>query len=302
MSRAPHFLLLGASGLIGRNLRNSLSPHDALMTYHANPFPGGVPFDPLTQRIKSLGRGVKACTHALILFADSKPDSCFANPDRTQAINVDCLQPLASDLLDCGIAPVFISTEFVFDGARGNYREDDPTYPILVYGRQKLAAEQQLAALDPSILILRLAKCFGSDPADGTLFTHWLAQLNRGVTHLACASDQIFSPLHAGEAAWAMLAAATAGLTGIFHLAGPQAYSRLALLELLLNEVRRHTPVELTVHPCYLRDFKLPEPRPLDVSLSTEKLRATGCLQTAPLADHCTALVAQWLETVPLLR
>ena len=302
MSRPPRFLVLGASGLIGRNLSTCLAPENAVMTYASTPFAGGVSFNPLTQRLKDLGRDARACTHALILFADSKPDSCFANPARSQQINVDCLRTLATDLLDAGIAPVFTSTEFVFAGSGGNYRETDPADPVLLYGRQKQAAENLLTSLDPSVLILRLAKCFGSEPQDGTIFTHWLGQLSRGVTHLACASDQIFSPLHATEAARALLAAATAGLAGIYHLAGRRPWSRLALLELLLAEVRRHTPVDLTVQPCSLHDFNLPEPRPLNVSLCTDKLRATGCLQTAPLATHCATIVAKWLETAPVLR
>jgi len=294
MSRSPRFIVFGASGLIGRAFHRRLSASEALFTYHLRPFPGGIRFDPLNQRLRDLGSDIRSCTHAFILFANSKPDSCYADPVRSRAINVECLGPLVRDLLATGIRPIFTSSEFVFDGTKGSYTEIDQPNPVLVYGRQKLEAEQLLHSIDPSILIFRLAKTFGRERGDRTLFTSWLKELEGCPNRIRCAADQVFSPICIDDVCEAMIRSAEAGLKGLYHLCGERRFTRLELLELLLFKVRMRQDVLTRIEPCSIQDFCLPEKRPADVSMVPARLRATGNLRPKDVVEVCAEIVNEW--------
>lgn len=288
------FIVLGASGLIGRAFRRRLGSRKAILTYNRHPFKGGVRFDPLVDRLSVLGEGVRDCRSAVILFADSKPDSCFTHPRESQTVNVDCLPALVEDLLELDIQPIFTSTELVFDGSRGMYAEDDSPNPILLYGRQKLAAERLLMGLSPSVLIFRLAKSFGTERGDGTFFTEWLRALEYPAAVLHCAADQAFSPIHSDDVAASVIRAADERLSGLYHLGGRTRFTRLELLNMLMVRARAHFEVQAQIVPCSIDDLPLPEKRPHDVSLDVRRLDATGCLQTRDVKDVCDELVSGW--------
>jgi dTDP-4-dehydrorhamnose reductase len=85
-------------------------------------------------------------------------------------------------------------------------------------------------------------------------------------------------------------------LKGIFNLAGPDSLSRIALFELLLDELGKVAPVDVKVLPCNINDFPLPERRPLNVSLRSVKLLAATGLSLTPMREVCRKAVANALR------
>src|SRR5690606_6471284 len=84
-----------------------------------------------------------------------------AHPDRTREVNVVPLRHL-TDL--CGrfkIKCVFFSTDFVFDGLHGPYREGDPVRPLNIYGKSKREAEQVLEQGGIQWAIIRTILVYG---------------------------------------------------------------------------------------------------------------------------------------------
>ena len=116
-----------------------------------------------------------------------------------------------------------------------------------------------------------MAKVVTSDPDEPGLIADWMRQLEAGVP-IRCARDQVFSPVDAGDVAEALTALALRGCTGIFHLGGPTALTRLEFLEMLVNEMARYRRIAPNIIRCSLRDLTFAEPRPLDASLSSEKV------------------------------
>ena len=88
------------------------------------------------------------------------------------------------------------------------------------------------------------------------------------------ATDQIFCPASVIDIAGAMIKLAETGLTGIYHVAGPEPLSRYDLNVLLIDAIHAvDERIRATVEPCSLRDMPFLEERPLNTSLSTQKLR-----------------------------
>ena len=119
-----------------------------------------------------------------------------------------------------GARLIHLSTDLVFDGEHGApYTEDDEPRPVMEYGQQKLEAEQLVRRLHPDALIVRTSLLYG--PPDGP--QEALARRDDVVFH----TDEIRTPIPVRELAAALLR--LIHQSGILHVAGPEALSRLEL-------------------------------------------------------------------------
>ena len=289
-TRRGKVLLLGGSSFVGRALFDRLGPARATPTYHRHPVPHGVPFDACTTRVSDAVENPEAYSHAVILLGDTDPESCAADTARSNAVNVEGLIAVIEELVSWQIKPIFLSSEFVFDGAKGNYVETDPVNPILTYGHQKVTVEQYLQERLDDYAIVRLAKVYGRRPGDGTLFANWLQALETQRV-IPCASDQVFSPVLVDDVVEALVRLIERDSQGLFHLGGPQAHSRLELLQMLVAAVREQRPVDVEISPRSIHDFPLQERRPLDVSLRSDKLIAATGIVLCSAQEACRAIV-----------
>ena len=283
-------MILGGSGYVGRHLFQRLGPEQAIATYCAQPLEGGVRFDALTMSLTDVIQAPETISHAVILLGDTSPDRCVEDLARSQALNVDSIISILQQLRRWNIKPIFTSTESVFDGTKGNYRETDEAVPILAYGRQKLEIERYLQSQSYQSVILRLAKVFGSQPQDGTMFTGWMDAVATGET-IYCAYDQVCSPIHVNDVAEGIIRVIDADCSGLFHVASRQPYAKIELLEMLLSEVRKYSTVRSEVVPMSINDFPVKERRPLNLSMRPDKfLNSTG-LQIDDMGSFCRSFV-----------
>ena len=85
-------------------------------------------------------------------------DQAEDEPERAIRINADAAGEAAAAARKIGASIIQLSTDYVFSGDEpGAYREDSPTGPIGVYGRSKLAGEEQVRGNNPDHLIVRTA-------------------------------------------------------------------------------------------------------------------------------------------------
>lgn len=284
-------LVLGASSFVGGHLLARLDRARTIATYNRRPIPNAVHFDSVEMPLSSVVPNPKALDYAVLLLGDTQPDSCVADRNRSQAVNVDSLKKVVDTLTGWGVPIVFTSSEFVFDGRKGEYVESDPPSPILLYGRQKLEMERYIASMSTEFVILRLAKVYGETRGDGTLFTAWLPVLLQGKT-IRAAQDQRFSPIFVGDVVGAILAVMEKKARGLYHAAGPMGASRFDFLRMLRSEVVKQSDARAEIAPCSIHDFDLPERRPENVTMHPDKLvAATGLILRQPL-ETCRRLAA----------
>jgi len=282
-------LVLGGSRFIGCHLLTALGGR-ALGTYNSVGFPGGIHFDARTHLIDSLINPSDGFTHAVILMGYSHPDVCAQDPQASQLLNVDSIKWQLDILKHLHIKPIFTSSDYVFSGHKGQYCETDTPDPLLTYGRQKHEIEQYIQSNFSDYTIFRLSKVYGLDPLDRTLFSGWLDLLAQPRV-IKCAADQVFTPVYVGDVVAAIKFAIDSNLSGLFHIGGPETYSRLALLNILIEAVNEHIDIQARVESCCINDFNLLEPRPLDTSLIADRYRiATGSAMLAP-TGACRKLV-----------
>jgi len=286
-------LVTGASGFVGRRLLDHLGPERGVGAYGARPMAGAIAFEAGRDRLADLASRLPSnLTHVFILHGAVNPERCAREWDATAAINVDSVTRLVQDCFAQGLTPVWFSTDYVFPGDRGFWRETDPTAPLTAYGRQKAAVEAWLQDQARPWLAVRLSKVVSDRIEPQNILGEWVGNIRRGET-MRCAYDQVLSPICADDAAGASIALAEAGATGLFNLAGPEAFTRLALLHLLISHVlATDRTAEPDVVPCRLADLGFSEARPLDTSLDIGKLQRTIGWRFTPMAELCARLAA----------
>jgi len=136
-------------------------------------------------------------------------------PASAQLINDTAVAGLANAAAAVGARLLHLSTDFVFDGASGRaYLPTDPTHPLSVYGRTKLAGEGHVLA-DQRGIVLRTAWVYA---AEGRNFVLTMLRLMRERDRLSVVADQIGTPTWASGIAmviWGMVGSGAQG--GLYH-------------------------------------------------------------------------------------
>ncbi len=146
-----------------------------------------------------------------------------ANPALTRRLNVEVTRLLAE--LSAEIPFVFLSTDLVFDGQKGNYTETDPVNPLHLYGETKAAAEQ-IVLQNPRHLVLRTSINGGISSGGNRGFNEQLRRVWKAGQKTRLFTDEFRCPIFAGETARAVWELATQHRTGLFHAAGAEKLSR----------------------------------------------------------------------------
>jgi dTDP-4-dehydrorhamnose reductase len=294
---SSHFLVIGASGLIGQRVLHRVGPERATGTYHRRSFSAGTPFDLAKDEIGDvIAQMGRRFTHGLILGGIVNIDECARNTSESTAVNVLGVIRTIEGLLRHDIVPIFASSDAVYDGRRGNWRESDPAEPIITYGRQKLEVERYLLRRGLPFIALRIANILDPDLAQSGVLGPWIRCLAEGEV-IACATDQRFCPLGLDDVVTAICQLAKKGANGVFNLGGGEPISRIELLEMLAAATARHRTIKPVIKRCSLRDFPFLESRPLDLTLSIEKLRAATTYRPESLAAICERAARKTLES-----
>ena len=147
-------------------------------------------------------------------------DQAEDEPERAFRINADAAGEIADAAARTGAAVIQLSTDYVFDGqGEGPYREDAPVNPLGVYGRSKLAGEEQVRAANPRHAIVRTAWVYSPF---GRNFVKSMMAAAATRDRLTVVDDQRGSPTSALDLADGLLAMIEAGggWGETYHLAG----------------------------------------------------------------------------------
>ncbi|MDF3352168.1 dTDP-4-dehydrorhamnose reductase [Sulfitobacter sp. KE34] len=144
-----------------------------------------------------------------------------------QVINGNAPGAMAQACADLGIPLVHLSTDYVFDGAgQVPWKPGDPTVPLGVYGRTKLAGEEAIRAIGCRHVILRTSWVFS---AHGSNFVKTMLRLSGSRNALSIVDDQIGGPTPAAAIAKSCLRIVEAlqggQRGGTYHYAGSPAVS-----------------------------------------------------------------------------
>jgi len=202
-------------------------------------------------------------------------DLCERERELAYRTNVEGTRALAQAAEKAGSFLIYISSDYVFDGNRGMYREADRTDPVNYYGYTKLLGEQFCRGC-----IARTCVTYGARPASGKVnFALWLINGLKSGQRLNVVRDQFITPTLNTSLARMVLEIADKRLCGVYHLAGATRISRYDFALELAREFDLNPSLVLSSR---MEDLKWTAKRPMDSSLDTSK--AMGDLMEKPLA------------------
>jgi len=287
-------LITGASGLVGSRLLESAARagHEtiAICNQHEAKSPNVHRLDLRNQ--DELRRVLRHVSPDVVVHsaAATDVDLCEREPRMAFLINASSTQVLAEECANTDCHLVYISTDYVFDGQRGNYRETDQTSPVNAYGKSKLAGEEAVQAASNSFCVARTSVVYGWGREFRPNFASWVYKQLRAGRTVRVVKDQYASPTLDSQLAKMLLEVAEKRLSGIIHLAGAARLSRYEFAQEMARMFR--LPLELAI-PINADSSSWVARRPRDSSLNVEKATKLLTNKPAALKESLTELAEQ---------
>ena len=268
-------LLTGATGQLGASLRERLRADDVVAPTHAELDLA----DP--RKIAAVVRDL--CPHLILnTAAYTAVDQAETNTEASHVLNAEAPGALARAAAANGAAVIHYSTDYVFNGSKPTpYEESDPTDPLNVYGRSKLAGEAAVAASGAPHVIFRVCWLYSRIRSN---FLLTMLRLGRSQATIAVVNDQTGSPTSAAVIADATVEVLRLGRAdlpaflarngGIFHLACQGHATWFEFAEAIFAEARAAgLPLNVRdVRPISTAEFPRPARRPSNSRLDLRRV------------------------------
>lgn len=235
-------LVTGSNGLLGQKLVAALrnDPEVKLIASSRGedrtPDPGGYLYLSLDCTDAASVHRAFDETHPDVVIhtaAMTNVDACELDPMACRLQNVTAVQHLVEASKNIEAHLIHLSTDFIFDGERGPYREVDTPNPLSIYGHSKWDAERIVIdsglkkwAIARTIIVYGIAK--GLSRSNVVLWAK--SALEKGQP-IKVVHDQWRMPTLAEDLAEGCIRIAKRGATGIFNLSGPDGMSILELVQ-----------------------------------------------------------------------
>ena len=287
-------LITGASGLLGKKIVE-LAQNDFTITpiHKTRPLHSSSVKLDVTESLAVLNLLNKLEPDVVIHTAsETNVDKCEIEKEHAWKINAEGTRNLAEACQNVNAKLVYASTDYVFDGEKGMYTEEDKPNPVNYYGVTKLEGEKQVIEQCKNYAILRTSVLFGWHPWKQN-FATWIINKLKQQQEIMVVEDHYNTPTLADNLAEMAVEIAKNDLQGIYHASGSERISRY--------EFGKRIARTFNLDPDLIRPVKMSQltawiaKRPRDSSLNTDKIQKQ--LKTKPLnITEGLNKMKQWME------
>jgi dTDP-4-dehydrorhamnose reductase len=197
-------------------------------------------------------------------------DSCEKEVELCCLLNRDAVGWMAEP----GIPMVHLSTDYIFNGSSGPYREDDVPEPMGVYGKTKLESEPLVLNACSKSIIVRTMTLWGRGNKLRPSFVDFVKNSLQDGTSINIVTDQIGNPTLASDLATAIWKLIDGSFSGVYHVCGSELVSRYDWAVKTAEYYGLNTNL---IQPCLTEDLGQAALRPLNSGFILDKLiRDTG--------------------------
>lgn len=264
-------LVVGASGQIGGAVYKSLleKNQDVMGTWFSQPARGMRKLD-VNDRSRLFKLVKEASPDVIYACAGmTNVDRCESEPKESFRINVVGLANLVEAANRANAKIVLLSSDYIFDGAKGPYDVTDLPNPLNVYGYHKVLCEQHVATVAKSFLIVRTTVVYGWEAVGKNFIARLLHKLSQG-QKVKVPSDQIGSPTYNRNFSRALIELVSKDEHGVFHVSGSTQTDRYAFA---VRAAQVFGLDSRLIHAVSTADLKQKARRPLKAGLKLDKTR-----------------------------
>jgi dTDP-4-dehydrorhamnose reductase len=261
------FLVTGSAGLVGSQVVKDLikSNHQVYSVYHENPPVEGIPIQmdlKNPQQIKQVIQKIKP-QKIIHLAAMTNVDLCETNQEEAILLNENSTKTIAIQAAATHAFLLYLSTDYVFGGETGFYKETDSPNPKGFYGKTKLGGELVLKNMASNWSIARTSTPFGIHSKKKN-FPIWVKENLELKKSINVVDDQFTSPTYVPNLSKMLIEVSTREINGIIHLAGASRISRYEFSKLIAQKLNLDDSL---LKPTKLNQMTWTAPRPKDSSL-----------------------------------
>jgi dTDP-4-dehydrorhamnose reductase len=276
-------LITGAGGLLGTSLSMTLESYnyEVYSGYNVSLPLYGKPIKMDLSDPNQINRAFEKIRPNIIIHcaAITNVDMCEQKKSLAYIVNSISTLNLILQAKKINSFFVYISTDYIFSGDKGMYKENDEPHPINFYGFTKWMGERYLKTVDIDHLIIRPSVIYGTRPASGKInFVLWLLEELTRNRSVRIVTDQYVSPTLNTNLSQMIIEAIEKELTGTYHMAGAERVSRY---EFAIRVADTFGLDKSLINEAYMSDMNWIAKRPRDSSLDISKAFRT--LKNKPL-------------------
>ena len=234
-------LITGSNGLLGQTLVRKLKANKAFQLIATSKGENrisekeGYTYDEMDITSKDSVQAVLEKHQPYVLIntaAMTQVDQCEERKKDSRTLNVSAVEYLVKECEKYDTHLIQLSTDFIFDGEDGPYKETDSPFPLSYYGETKLEAEEIIKNSKSRWAIARTILVYGIvDDMSRSNIVLWAKSALEQKKELRIVNDQFRSPTYVGDLADGCILIAEQGATGIFHLSGKDLMSIVELVQ-----------------------------------------------------------------------
>lgn len=219
-------------------------------------------------------------------------DYCEQHPEECHQVNVVATGLLIDAVLEANCHFELVSTDFVFDGEKGNYNETDEVGPLSVYAQSKVDAENLLLQCgSDNWSIARTIIVFGTGhQLSRSNLILWALEALPKAEPMKLVNDQFRAPTWADDLAYGCVEIVLRKQKGIFHLSGPDTYAIDEIVRRIAAHIGIIAPEIETISSSTLNQ---PAKRPPKTGFDLSKAARLLNYHPLTLEESVTALLAE---------
>ena len=221
------------------------------------------------------------------LAAMTDVDECEKTPEIAFDVNVKATENLLTSFKGKFI---YISTDYVFDGEKGPYFEDDKVNPMSVYGKTKLYGENLVQQSDIDWVILRSNIIFSYSDRTKASFVNWVVDSLKKRQMITVVNDQWNNPTWTNDLAKVISKIIEKDINGLYHYGGRDYLNRLEFAKMIASTFGLDGSL---IKPITTSELNWLAQRPLKSGLYTNKIELDLGIEALPIQKALDEMVSQ---------
>lgn len=302
-------IITGGSGMLGMSLVYSLGGEfDVFASYRTNHIEmKRARFIPLDITIKNeVFRVIEKINPDLVIHtaALTNVDFCEDNPEKAREVNICGTKNISEACAKSNAKMIYISTDYVFDGVKGNYSEKDDLNPINWYGKTKLEGEGEVKKLTNDYLIVRTS-LYGWNIQKKLSFVEWVIVNLQKNLQINALEDQFSSLMFVNDFAEIILKLIKMNINGTYNIASCKKINKFEFAKKIAQvfSLDEDLILPITTEELFKKIGRKAK-RPKDVSLNISKAREELGIDAPSIENglwHMKRLKDNYLKTFKVI-
>jgi dTDP-4-dehydrorhamnose reductase len=273
-------LITGTSGLLGNKIADvAKHNYEVIPTHNTKPLHSNSLKLEITNLNEALSIFNKLEPNIVIHTAsETNVDKCETEKEHAWKTNVEGTRNITEACKNVGAKLIYISTDYVFDGEKGLYNEEDKPNPVNYYGLTKLEGERQVIEHSENYAVLRTSVLYGWHPWKQNFVT-WVINQLKQEKEINVVDDHYNTPTLADNLAEIAIEVAEKDRRGLYHASGRERISRYEFAKQIARTFNLNAEIVKPAKMSQLTAWIAKRPR--DSSLNTSKIQKQ--LKTKPL-------------------